>query len=295
MTSDTATQIFILIGAAAACGAIVVVIVVLLVLFDRRLDPAAGLSYPGGMSLAAIKRRVVRVLNGATHDPVADFAVDPAEAKSGLANATTDLERLFYGNTGRLVHKWRHYLPIYERHLGGYRGKPFRMLEIGVFQGGSLELWRRYFGPEATLYGVDINPDCAGFVDAPNQVRIGSQADPDFLRSVIGEMGGLDIVLDDGSHVASHQRASFDALFPLLAEGGLYMIEDTHTAYWPTWEGGHRRPGTAIEFAKELIDEMHGWYHGKQARQDIGAISFHDSIIVIEKARQERPGHIQVG
>lgn len=228
-------------------------------------------------------------------DTFAAHSVDPSYASTGLANASSDLERMFYGNTGRLVHKWQHYLPIYERYFASHRGTPFKMLEIGVFKGGSLELWRKYFGPEATLFGIDINPAAAGYVDAPNEVRIGSQDDPDFLRKVVAEMGGVDVVLDDGSHVARHQRASFDALFPLLSEGGIYMIEDTHTAYWRDFEGGYRRRGTAIEDAKGLVDDIHGWYHGRQGRTDIGAISFHDSIIVIEKAKQQRPGHIKVG
>jgi hypothetical protein len=108
-------------------------------------------------------------------------------------------------------------------------------------------------------------------------------------------MGGLDIVLDDGSHVSSHQRVSFEVLFPLLSDGGLYMIEDMHTAYMPTYEGGHRRPGTAIEMVKGMIDDMHGWYHsealGTPARDWITGIHVYDSIAVIEKRRRRRPGH----
>ncbi|MGH6912055.1 MAG: class I SAM-dependent methyltransferase, partial [Phenylobacterium sp.] len=169
------------------------------------------------------------------------------------------------------------------------------MLEIGVSQGGSLGMWRSYFGPEATIFGVDVDPACAERFDPPNQVRIGSQDDPAFLRSVVSEMGGLDIVLDDGSHVAPHQETSFRTLFPLLATGGLYIIEDTHTAYWPTYDGGYRRRGTAIELAKVLIDDMHAFYHGRPevlaSRSEVGAVLIFDSIIVIEKVDRPRPGH----
>ena len=76
-------------------------------------------------------------------------------------------------------------------------------------------------------------------------------------------MGGLDVVLDDGSHHASDQRASFNFLFPLLSDGGAYVIADLHTAYWPKSEGGLRRPGTAIEFLKQKIDVMHQHYYRK--------------------------------
>ena len=106
------------------------------------------------------------------------------------------------------------------------------MLEIGVFMGGSLALWRKFLGPDAVIFGIDINPSCIAFDGQFACVRIGSQDDPQFLRSIVAEMGGIDVVLDDGSHIASHQRASFDLLFPLLSDGGHYIVEDMHTAYW---------------------------------------------------------------
>ena len=67
----------------------------------------------------------------------------------------------FFENRGRPVHKWQHYLDIYERNLACYRDRPLFFLEIGIFDGGSLDMWRRYFGAEATIVGIDINQDCA--------------------------------------------------------------------------------------------------------------------------------------
>jgi hypothetical protein len=128
----------------------------------------------------------------------------------------SELHKLFYSNADTLVFKWRHYLKIYEDHLSRFRNTPFHMLEIGVAQGGSLSLWRRYFGPEALLFGIDIDDRCRQFDKRDAHVRIGSQDDPAFLRSVVSEMGGVDVVLDDGSHMASHQLTSFQVLFPLL-------------------------------------------------------------------------------
>ena len=221
-----------------------------------------------------------------------------ARARYGAAEGA--LAKLFFEHRGRLVDKWLHYLPVYERYLDPYRATDMAMMEIGVFRGGSLELWREYLGEDARIFGVDIDPACAELVDPPNQVRIGSQADPDFLRGVVAEMGRLDIVLDDGSHVAEHQRASFATLFPLLEEGGLYIIEDLHTAYWRGyWSGGYRRRGTAVEMVKTLIDDMHHWYHGRRfataGKGQVAAIHVHDSIVVIEKARSTPPIRTQAG
>ena len=210
----------------------------------------------------------------------------------------SDLERIIYGGECRRLHKWIHYPAVYERLLAGYRGTDFRFLEIGVFGGGSLDMWRRYFGDEAVIHGVDINPDCAALSTPEMPVHVGSQDDTEFMRSVVAQMGGLDVVLDDGSHVGRHQIKSFEILWPLLAEGGLYIIEDVHTAYWRSFEGGYGKKGTAIDFAKTIIDDMHGWYHNHEcethAKTEVGSIQVFDSIIVIEKVAKSEPKHIEI-
>ena len=228
------------------------------------------------------------------------FGIPSSQSAALSERAGSEFARLFYGHKGRRAHKWIHYLDIYDEYFGKYRNTPVKLLEIGVAMGGSLELWRKYFGPQATIFGIDVVPACANYVTPPNQVRIGSQADRKFLLSVVDELGAPDLVVDDGSHVGRHQRISFETLFPLLREGGLYVIEDLHASYLPgAYRGGHRRRGTGIEFIKEMIDDMHAWYHGKStktpARDWIPAIHIYDSVAVIEKRRIERPSHIMVG
>jgi hypothetical protein len=212
---------------------------------------------------------------------------------------------LFADHHGRVAHKWVHYFEIYdqlfERFTGGFKlddgsRRPLRFLEIGVAQGGSLELWRAYFGPDAIIFGIDIDPRCVITDRDDLQVRIGSQADPEFLLSVVAEMGGIDVVLDDGSHVASHQRVSFDTLFPLLSGGGLYIVEDTQTAYFLRHRGGFRRPGTIIEVAKGMVDGLHKWHfrapvgrRAKLASTDVVSIQFFDSVVAFEKGIRDRP------
>lgn len=211
-----------------------------------------------------------------------------------------DLLDMFAANQGAVVHKWHHYIPIYDRYFAPFRGTAVKFLEIGVNKGGSLQMWRRYFGPGATLFGIDINADCAQFDGQAGQVRIGSQADPEFLTKVVDEMGGVDLVLDDGSHRMDHVRASFHALFPRLAENGVYMIEDLHTAYIPRFGGGYRSGDNFFRFVRELTDDMHRWYHKKSMRHpDLGGqvsgLHIHDSIAVIDKQPVHRPVHSRVG
>jgi hypothetical protein len=214
-------------------------------------------------------------------------------------NYTGKIPQLFFTNKQDTVHKWLHYLPIYEKILSDRINSELKFLEIGVSKGGSMRLWRDFFGASAKIFGIDIDPQCAVYDGLSGSVRIGSQADPEFLRAVVREMGGLDVILDDGSHVSSHQRASFNTLFPLLAEGGLYIIEDMHTAYWPHFEGGLGRKGTAIEFLKEKIDWMHQHYWNKGLNTsehipEIESIQFFDSIAVIVKRRQLPRFHVQI-
>lgn len=216
------------------------------------------------------------------------------------AKDRTGLEGLFWSNEGPIVHKWHHYLPIYERYFAPFRQKSPRFLEIGVSKGGSLSLWRSYFGPDAVIFGIDIDPSCAELNGESGQVRIGSQDDPEFLRKVVEEMGGVDIILDDGSHYSKHIRASLNTLFPLLEDGGVYMVEDLHATYWKTHEGGYQEPNSIIGDIRQMYDDMHHWYHSEgqkiEATADkLAALHLYDSVAVLEKKRVPPPRHSRVG
>ncbi|HLW90748.1 MAG TPA: class I SAM-dependent methyltransferase, partial [Roseiarcus sp.] len=204
---------------------------------------------------AALRKYLRR---GLPREPYASFGA-PADQHSSFRN---DLEREFYGHQGRQIHKWGHYLEVYDRFFAPLKhaGRPVGLLELGVQHGGSLQLWRKYFGPSARIAGIDVDPRTE-FESENIKVFIGSQADPATLDRAAQWLDALDIVIDDGSHVASHQSASLDHLFPLLSPGGFYICEDLHTSYWRSYEGGYRRRGAFIERIKRLIDDMHAWHH----------------------------------
>lgn len=153
-------------------------------------------------------------------------------------------------------HKWMHYFDAYQSALQLFGGRPIRMLEIGVYKGGSLAMWRKVLPPGSLLVGVDISPDCRQYEDAGNgvHVRIGDQSDAAFLAAVNREHGPFDFILDDGSHVVSHQIASFGALFlSALKDGGIYMVEDVHTNFW--FGEGHRDSRYSfVDMSKDLVD-----------------------------------------
>ena len=207
----------------------------------------------------------------------------------------------FLINDGRVIHKWVHYFPVYERHLAWFRNKSVTFLEIGVSKGGSLAMWQRYFGPLARIVGIDIDPRCRQHEAPGIFVRIGDQSDPQFLQSVVDEFGIPDAVLDDGSHQMDHIAKSFAFLYPRLPKNGVYLVEDLHTAYWPEFGGGVDAPASFINLAKGFIDKLNA-DHSRGAvaadfitRQTFG-ISFYDSMVAFEKGdvwRKEAPqtGH----
>lgn len=210
-----------------------------------------------------------------------------------------DLLDIFVEGSDQLVHKWHHYIPIYDRYFSSWRQKKVRFLELGVSKGGSISMWRRYFGADAIIYGIDIDPNCAQYDGIDGKVRIGSQDNPEFLRQVVREMGGVDIVLDDGSHVMSHIRTSLETLLPELENDGLYMIEDLHTSYWSGFGGGFWSKANFFNFVRDLIDDMHTWYHPAgnkygETSKFVTGIHIHDSVVVIDKATVHAPAHSQV-
>jgi SAM-dependent methyltransferase len=130
-------------------------------------------------------------------------------------------EVYFAYHQGRQVDKWQHYFEIYDRHLMRYRNRAPRILEIGIDHGGSLQLWKEYFGEGASVVGIDIRPECY-FQEPGLEIHIGDQTD----RTFLGCLGEFDIVIDDGSHIPAHQQASFNYLWPKTR--GVYLIEDCH-------------------------------------------------------------------
>jgi hypothetical protein len=205
-----------------------------------------------------------------------------------------DLETYFLKNTGRLIHKWRHYFDIYERHFARFRGRPITLVEIGVFQGGSIQMWKSYFGPQARIVGVDIDPRCKAFEDDRVQILIGDQEDRSFLRSVAKAAGTIDILIDDGGHQAEQQVATFEELFAHVAANGVYVCEDLHTSYWKRFGGGYGKRRTFIEYSKRLIDSLNA-EHSEQPRRlradtftrTANSMHFYDSVLVIEKQTKQ--------
>ena len=212
------------------------------------------------------------------------------------------LRDLFYEHNGKLIHKWDHYFEIYEKYFSKYRGEKINILEIGISHGGSIQLWKKYFGDNVHIFSIDINPDCKKLEEENSTIFIGSQSDPVFLKEVIQLLPAIDIIIDDGGHTMDQQKVSFECLFMKIKEGGLYVVEDTHSSYWYEFHGGYKNPNSFIEYSKNLIDSLYAWHvQNKQEitvseiSKNINCITFFDSVVVFEKKYREKPFHIQKG
>ncbi len=214
-----------------------------------------------------------------------------ARIKKGSLN---DLERFYFNKEHKILNKWMHYFEAYDRFFSKYRGKDITVLEIGVFKGGSLQMWKDYFKTSINnvrIYGIDVDPDCKTLEEEGIKIFIGSQEDRGFLKMVREEIGKVDILIDDGGHTMKQQIVTFEELFDLVADDGVYLCEDLHTSYMENYGGGYKCE-TFIEYSKNLVDYLHAQYSETDRLKEnkysetIKFITYCDSMIFIEKKKK---------
>lgn len=227
-------------------------------------------------------------------------ATDPAFVQSPRMT-TNPLRDYFERNTGRRMYKWMHYFDIYHRHFARFRGTSPSIVEFGVAHGGSLQMWKHYFGPGARLCGIDINPKCRRAEEDGISIIIGNQEDRGFLAELAVRLAPIDVLIDDGGHTMGQQIATFEVMFPAVSQTGVYLAEDLHTSYWDRYGGGIRKPGSFIEYAKRLIDQLNAWHAEDHVLEvddftrTAASMTFYDSVLVIEKAPVSPPESRKTG
>ena len=149
---------------------------------------------------------------------------------------------------------------------------------------------------------AQLKAECKMLEEENTTVFIGSQSDKNFLRKISEQMPELDIVIDDGGHTMLQQKVSFDLLYMKVKEGGVYIVEDTHTSYWHAFHGGLGHPNSFIEYSKKMIDSLYDGHVNNKKRlivnertRHINSIHFYDSIVVFEKLPRKEPFHIRKG
>jgi hypothetical protein len=161
------------------------------------------------------------------------------------------------------------YCVKYEKYLPFNRYDKLNILEIGVLDGKSLLTWKDYYY-RSNILGIDINPDCKKYEEERISVEIGSQADDKFLNQISNEYGPFDFILDDGSHLNEHVIYSFETLFQYVKSGGMYIVEDVATSYFPWYGGGLNDPKSMMEYFKKLTDDIN--FRGVENLDDQAAV-----------------------
>lgn len=204
-----------------------------------------------------------------------------------------DFENFFWRESDRCIHKWSNYFKFYDKYFQKYKNRPIKLLEIGVNEGGSLQMWQSYFNKSSLIVGMDINPNCIGCGDYNIKIFIGDQSNVNDLEKMVNEYGTFDIIIDDGSHVHSHQTFTFEYLYDYLNAGGTYLVEDTHTSYWSDWKQTNE---TFMEYSKRIVDDLTAYhkYDDKfvtKYTRTLAGIYFHDSMVFFEKSEKliEKP------
>ena len=213
-----------------------------------------------------------------------------------------DSEKQFTENTEKLIYKWKHYFEIYDRHFSRFRGTDVHVVELGVYQGGSLQMWKQYFGPNAKIFGIDINPHCKKLEEEQIKIFIGDQEDRKFLKSLTEKIPRIDILIDDGGHTMKQQINTYEELFPYIDKNGVYLCEDLHTSYWSGYGGGYKKCGTFIEYSKNFIDYINAWHSVPKSglsvtefTKSVHSLHYYDSVLVIERRPIEKPFHMTTG
>ena len=209
-----------------------------------------------------------------------------------------DLEKYFNNNQKNLIHKWNHYFDIYNRYFSRFRDIPVNVLEIGVSHGGSLQMWKDYFGSKCQIFGIDRNSKCKQLEENRVQIFIGNQTNESFLEEVIQQIPHIDILIDDGGHRMEQQIVTFKKLFPHIDKNGVYLCEDVHTSYYKRYEGGYKCSNSFIEYSKNLIDDLHAWHYSDSITEfttSTYALHYYNGVLVIEKKPITKPFHTMTG
>ena len=215
---------------------------------------------------------------------------DGAALEGSPGAAPNPLEAWFRANTGRAVYKWPHYFGC----LSPAPGPVPRAARSGWWSSACPMAGRCRCGgttsaPSRRSSGVDNDLRCAGLTGDGITVVIGDQADRVFLADLRGRIGPVDVVIDDGGHSMGQQLATFGEMWPALKDGGVFIVEDVHTSYWPSCGGGYRKPGTFAEHVKDMIDRVHAFHSHDPGfcpdewTRSVGGIHVYDSVIVFDK------------
>ena len=188
--------------------------------------------------------------------------------------------------------KWSNYFNIYENILKKFVNKKITIVEVGIGDGGSLFMWKNFFGKKAKIIGVELNPDTKKLEKYGFKVFNGDQSNPNFWKKFYKKVGKIDILIDDGGHTNLQQITTLMESIKNINNGGIIVVEDTHTSFMKN--KGFKNPSkySFINYTTSLIENIHRRnpmlkkelnYFSKK----IYSLKFYDSLTVINIAKKK--------
>ncbi len=198
----------------------------------------------------------------------------------------------FFKNSPKYSIKWSNYFNIYENIFEKFINKKIKVVEIGIGDGGSLFMWKKFFGKKAEIIGVELNPEAKKLEKYGFKIFKGDQSNPNFWKKFYKKVGKIDILIDDGGHTNLQQITTLMESLKNIKNGGMIVIEDTHTSFMKN--SGFRNPSkySFINFATSLIEIIHRRNPMIKKKinffsEKIYSLNFYDSITVINIAEKK--------
>jgi hypothetical protein len=189
-----------------------------------------------------------------------------------------------YRSSPSLSIKYDTYFPVYEELLSKYRGKDLVLVEVGVFNGGSLFMWREYFGPQARIIGIDLNPSAKIWEQHGFEIHIGDQASEEFWGAFFEKVGPVDVFIDDGGHTNLQQITTVHCGVGNIRDGGVLIVEDVHTSYFR--EFGNPWGRSFVGFASKIVDAVNSRAGALKTSREryasrVHRVSFFESVVAL--------------
>ena len=212
--------------------------------------------------------------------------INPKDLSKKSLDLNSNL-RLFqiYKNLKHVSLKCDTYFQAYEEIFNKYVGKKITFVEVGVLHGGSLFMWREYFGKEARIVGIDLHPKAKELEKYGFEIYIGSQSDESFWKDFFAKVGKIDILLDDGGHGNDQQIITLVESIHNTNDDGIIVIEDVHASYMKRF--GNPSKHSFVNYSKYLINVVNSRFPDTKIKKNdfknkIYSVSFYESIVAIK-------------
>ena len=189
-----------------------------------------------------------------------------------------------FKSSPRFSIKWSNYFDIYRDLLSKFKKKKITLVEVGVGDGGSLYMWKSFLHKNSTIIGIDLNPEAKKLEKDGFKIIIGDQSKAIFWKNFYKKNGKIDVLIDDGGHTNMQQITTFVESLDFINDGGIIIIEDTHTSFMK--KKGFNNPSkySLVNFSSSIIENLHRRNPNIKKKMNIFSkkiysIEYFDSII----------------